>query len=176
MAVPPSAGPHATSGAGRVSVLGAVTRPIILFALTLLVLEAAFAVAAARARPEHEFWLLLIDAVALTFLVIVFAVLVRIAPVALMGTEWLREPLAESLAEAVVDGLHGSIGNFSNVEDQVRAWVDLVSMIERQHTQEGLVETQFRQFLTRGILYRALRKMPDLKESIAAELRVARNL
>ena len=50
-------------------------------------LEAAFTAAAVRARRGDEIWLLLIDAVVLIVLVCVFAVLVRIAPVALMGTE-----------------------------------------------------------------------------------------
>jgi len=156
--------PGSASGAlSRGSVLGTITRPITLCALTLLVLEAAFAVAAARARPEDVIWLLLIDAMTLFALVSVFAVLIRVAPVALMGSEWLREPLAESLAEAIVDGLHGSIANLPDAKDQVVAWADLVVWLEREQRQEGSVERQFRQFLARGIVDRAMKRMPELR-------------
>jgi len=158
------------SGSGRASVLGAVTRPITLFALTLLVMEAAFLAAAARLQPELMVWLMVIDVAGLILLVIIFAVLILKAPVVLLGTEWLREPLAESLAVAIVDGLDGSVRNLPKQEDQVRAWVDLVSMIGRQRTQEGLVERQFRQFLTRDIVDRAIRRNRDLKQSIETEL------
>lgn len=167
MTLPPGAGGGtAPSGPGRVALLGAVTRPITLYALTLLVLEAAFAVAAGRARPEDEVWLLLIDAVVLVILVCVFAVLIRVAPVALMGSEWLREPLAESLAEAMVDGLVGSVANLPDIDDQIAAWTDLVLWLEREQRQEGPVERQFRHFLARGIIDRASRRMPSLREAL----------
>jgi hypothetical protein len=159
-------GAPASIASDRITILGAVTRPITLYALTLLVLEAAFTAAAVRARPEDEIWLLLIDAVVLTVLVCVFAVLIRIAPVALMGTEWLREPLAESLAEAVVDGLYGSIANIPDVEDQIQAWTDLVLWLGREQRQEGPVERQFRQFLVRGIVDRAMKRMPALRRRL----------
>ena len=169
MTLAPGAGGETLPGkSGRASVLGTVTRPITLYALTLLVLEAAFAIAAGRSRPEDEIWLLLIDAVVLVVLVCVFAVLIRVAPVALMGSEWLREPLAESLAEAMVDGLHGSVANLPDANDQVAAWVDLVLWLEREQRQEGPVERQFRQFLVRGIMDRAMKRMPELRDGLQA--------
>lgn len=82
-----------------------------------------------------------------------------------MGSEWLREPLAESLAEAMVDGLHGSVANLPDANDQVAAWTDLVLWLEREQRQEGPVERQFRQFLVRGIIDRAMKRMPELRDS-----------
>lgn len=171
---PASHGAPNSADSGRVSILGAVTRPITLYALTLFVLEAAFAAAAARARPEDEVWLLLVDAVVLVVLVCVFAILIRVAPVALMGSEWLREPLAESLAETVVDGLHSGIANIPDAKDQIRAWADLVLWLEREQRQEGPVERQFCEFLARGVVDRAMKRMPELRRDLAQLLATER--
>ena len=105
---------------------------------------------------------------------LVVAIMAIWAPGALMGTDWLREPLAESLAEAVVIGLEGSVTNLPSPDDQTSAWVDLILWIERRQRQEGVPEREFRAFLVRGIQYRVVKRSPELKDAIEAGLREGR--
>jgi hypothetical protein len=146
-----------------------------LFALALLVTEAALGVAAQRALPGDQFHIELIGVSLFAFVVVVTAILTVAAPGPLMGREWLRAALAESLAEAVVDGLHGTIANLTDVELRVQTWVRLETWIERQQGQEGQAEQEFRKFLVKGIHDRVVQlRMPELKEAIESQLRIVR--
>jgi hypothetical protein len=105
---------------------------------------------------------------------LVVAFLTIYAPGALMGTEWLREPLAESLSEAIVFGLEGGVTNLTTADDQCTAWAGLMLWIDRCQHQEGVAEREFRAFVVRGIKYRVFKRFPALKDAIQAELDAAR--
>ena len=159
---------------GWVSILNAVTRPITLYGLTLLISESGFFVAVERASPEAAMRMWLINAILLSVFAIIFAILTLVAPAAFMGTEWLRAPLAESLAETVVDGLRGSITGLPTTEDQIGAWTDLVLWVGQTKDHQDRVEHRFRQFMADGIADRA-KKIPELRDALNERLRTARN-
>jgi hypothetical protein len=156
------------------SILSAVTRPIALFGLALLVTEAALAIVALRSESSGQ-GILLIAVGVFVLVVLVVAVMGIWAPGALMGTEWLREPLAESIAESIVDGLQGGVTNLEDPEDQTTPFVDLILSIERRRQQEGVSEREFRSFLVRGVHVRIVRRMPNLKDGIETRLREGRD-
>jgi hypothetical protein len=162
------------SPAEWVPILSAVTRPLSLFGLALLVTMSALATVGLRSESNGQ-QMLLIAAGVFVLVVLVVAVMGIWAPGALMGTEWLREPLAESIAEAIVMGLEGSVTNLPSLEDQSGAWVDLILWIERRQRQEGVAEREFRAFLVRGVQDRVAKRMPNLRDGIEAGLEEGRS-
>jgi hypothetical protein len=163
----------APSQAGRVAILAGVTRPIALFALSLIVTEGALGTVALRCGSNGQ-EVLSIAALVFVLVILVVAAMAVWAPGQLMGNDWLREPLAESLAEAIVIGLKGNVTNLPSTEDQISVWVDLILWIERRRRQEGIPEREFRAFLVRGIQDRVVNKSPDLRAAIEAELKIGR--
>jgi hypothetical protein len=150
------------------SILAAVKRPIGLLALFLLV-SATAVVAVASSQPQVLFIAVLFFA--FVGLVVICVLVWR--PAAL-GIERPRDlPVADSLAEAVVAGLEGSVTNLPS-EEQIGAWVDLILRIEWHQQGEGTPEQEFRASLVRGIQFRVLRKSPHLKAGIEARLKEGR--
>ena len=147
------------------SILAAVKRPIGLLALFLLV-SATAVVAVASSQPQVLFIAVLFFAV--VGLAVICVLLWRPAALGVERNE--GAPRADSLAEAVVAGLEGSVTNWRSSEEQIRAWVDLILRIEWHQQEEGTPEREFRARLVRGIQFRVLRKSPHLKAGIEAGL------
>ena len=174
MAKEPGTALAAPKQSGWVGIISVVTRPISFFVLALLLMGSAISVVALRSGPDAGSKILIIGAAVIAFAILVVAFMGIRVPTVLMGVEWLREPLAESLAEAVVGGLEGSVTNLPKPDHQVQAWVDLIMWIEREQRQEGLPEREFRKFLVRGIQDRVVKKSPGLKKRIEIGLENAR--
>jgi uncharacterized protein (DUF58 family) len=154
------------------SILAEVKRPIALFALTLLITESV--VLGITASDTQSNGALVLVGVVVVLVICVVAALTKWAPDALFGREWLEESLADSLAEAAVAGLEGSVTNLPTSDDQSTAWALLMLWVERRRKKEGEAARQFRTFVVSGIHFRVRKKWPDLKDRIEELLKEGR--